>query len=225
MKVLHIDSSIAGGASVSRQLTAGIVKRLEEQAADLAVVYRDVVVELVPQQSTALHFAKLKLLNDAAMLPDASKDAFDAAVAAGATLDEVGQRELQGARAVLEEFLNADVVVIGAPMYNFGIPSQLKAWIDCLFVPGKTFTYTASGPKGLVSGKKIVIASSRGGIHSSPSPTASMDHQESYLTTCFRFLGVTDVSFVRAEGLGISTEHRLRAISTAQAEIVNLTAA
>ncbi|RDS86458.1 FMN-dependent NADH-azoreductase [Dyella psychrodurans] len=123
--------------------------------------------------------------------------------------------------AVMDEFLAADVVVIGAPMYNFSIPSQLKAWIDRIAVAGKTFGYTENGPKGLVNGKRIIVASSRGGIYST-GPAAGMDFQESYLRTVFGFLGVTDLEFVRAEGVNISAENKTKAIASAHNTIGSL---
>jgi FMN-dependent NADH-azoreductase len=98
----------------------------------------------------------------------------------------------------MDEFLAADAVVIGAPMYNFGIPSQLKAWIDRIAVAGKTFRYGPNGPEGLAKGKKVVIASARGGVYAEGSPA---DFQESYLKFLFGFLGVTDIEFVRVEGV------------------------
>ena len=103
--------------------------------------------------------------------------------------------------ASLEDFLEADIVVIGAPMYNFAIPSQLKAWIDSIAVAGKTFRYTENGPQGLVSSKRVIIASSRGGAYSD-GPATAMDHQENYLRHVFGFIGISDVEFVRAEGVG-----------------------
>jgi len=117
---------------------------------------------------------------------------------------------------VVEEFLVADVVVIGAPMYNFGISSQLKAWIDRLAVAGKTFQYTEKGPEGLAGGKKIIVASSRGGFFGPDTPSASLDHQEPYLRTIFGFVGVTDITFVRAEGVAYGVEAREKAIEAAQ---------
>jgi FMN-dependent NADH-azoreductase len=127
--------------------------------------------------------------------------------------------ELEAARnaAVLEEFMAADVIVIGAPLYNFSVPSQLKAWIDRIAVAGKTFRYTASGPEGLVRGKKVVVAISRGGVYG---PNAS-EFGESYLRFLFGFLGVDEVSFVRAEGLGLSPQHREAAMQAARAAIVS----
>src|SRR6187402_739384 len=124
--------------------------------------------------------------------------------------------------AVLEEFLAADVVVIGAPMYNFSITSSLKAWIDRITVAGKTFQYTANGPEGLAGGKRVIIASSRGGVYSQGAPAAGMDFQEPYLRAIFGFLGVTDIEFVRAEGVAMSDDHKAQAIGGAIASIGGL---
>jgi FMN-dependent NADH-azoreductase len=123
--------------------------------------------------------------------------------------------------AVLEEFLAADIVVIGAPMYNFSVPSQLKAWIDRIAVAGKTFRYTESGPQGLAGDKRLIVVSSRGGIYSS-GPAAPMDFQETYLRTLFGFLGVTDIEFIRAEGVNMSAEHKTSAVAAAHVSIGNL---
>lgn len=122
---------------------------------------------------------------------------------------------------MLEEFLAADVVVIGAPMYNFSIPSQLKAWIDRIAVAGKTFRYTENGPEGLAGGKRVIIASSRGGAYSA-GPAAGMDFQEAYLRTVFGFIGISEVEFVRAEGLNIDAEQKAEALKLAQARIGSL---
>ena len=116
----------------------------------------------------------------------------------------------------LEEFLAADVIVIGAPIYNFGVPSQLKAWIDRIAVAGKTFRYTASGPEGLVRGKKVTVALTRGGVHD---PAIGQEFGESYLRFVFRFLGIEDVNFVRAQGLAISPQQRGSALEAALASI------
>lgn len=129
-----------------------------------------------------------------------------------------------GDPSVLEEFLSATTVVIGAPMYNFGIPSQLKAWLDYIAVPGKTFRYGASGPEGLCGGLKVIVVSSRGGIFTAGSPYAPFDHQEGHLSAFFHFLGVTDLTFVRAEGLALGEEMQKRALEAAQAQIEMLAA-
>jgi len=118
--------------------------------------------------------------------------------------------------ATMDQFLASDVIVIGAPMYNFGVPSTLKAWIDRIAVAGKTFRYTEKGPEGLAGGKTVVIASGRGGMYGDASPA---DFQEAYLRQVFGFLGVTDVTFVRAEGVAYSPQHREDALKAAHAAI------
>lgn len=120
-----------------------------------------------------------------------------------ATSDPCARRNAE----VLDEFLAADIVVIGAPMYNFSIPSQLKAWIDRILVAGKTFRYGANGPEGLAGGKRVIVASSRGGIYSEGAAKAA-DFQENYLRHVLGFIGITDVEFVRAEGLNLGAEQR-----------------
>jgi FMN-dependent NADH-azoreductase len=117
---------------------------------------------------------------------------------------------------LLTDFLAADVIVIGAPMYNFSISTQLKSWIDRIVVAGKTFRYGSNGPEGLVHGKRVIIAISRGGVYPQNAP---VEHAESYLKIIFGFIGVTDVSFVRAEGLALSPEHRQKALDAALAAI------
>ena len=118
--------------------------------------------------------------------------------------------------AAMDEFLASDVIVIGAPMYNFGIPSTLKAWIDRIAVAGKTFRYTESGPEGLAKGKRVIVASGRGGVYGESN---AADFQEAYLRQLFGFLGIADVEFVRAEGVGLSPEHRAKALREAHARI------
>jgi FMN-dependent NADH-azoreductase len=123
---------------------------------------------------------------------------------------------------VMDEFLAAEVVVIGAPMYNFAISSQLKAWIDRILVAGKTFRYTANGPEGLAGGKRIIIASSRGGMYGKETAAAAMDFQEPYLRAAFAFIGITDVQFVRAEGIAIGEEQKALALKSARDSIAPL---
>jgi len=119
------------------------------------------------------------------------------------------------AEEILGEFLEADVVVVGAPMYNFTVPSTLKAWIDRIAVAGRTFRYTENGPEGLAGAKKVIIASGRGGMHQD----APSDFQEPFLRFLFGFLGVTDITFVRAEGVALSSDHRQSAVTEALASI------
>jgi FMN-dependent NADH-azoreductase len=225
MQLLHIDSSISGAQSVSRQLTASAVARMKETSPGLAVVYRDLAAAPVPHQSPALLFAKLKTLHEMGALHGEMAATVAASVQGGARVDPAAQAEYAATNVVLDEFLAADIIVLGAPMYNFGIPSQLKAWIDCLAAPGKTFKYGATGVEGLAGGKKLVIASSRGGVYSASSPMAYMEHQESFLKSFFGFIGITDITIVRAEGVNMGPEQRQSALDAALAEVALLKAA
>ncbi|HZV37844.1 MAG TPA: NAD(P)H-dependent oxidoreductase [Pseudoxanthomonas sp.] len=184
MKLLHIDSSILGENSVSRQLSAASVANWRQRDPRIEVEYRDLAAEPLPHLS-------------------------------GASLAKADPAEAEAAERTMQQFLDADVIVIGAPMYNFGIPSTLKAWIDRVAVAGRTFRYTEKGPEGLAGGKKLVVAGAFGGIHAG-SPT---DFVEPYLRQVFGFLGITDIEFVRADGIAYGPEHRERAINAALARI------
>ncbi|MFC3071961.1 FMN-dependent NADH-azoreductase [Shinella pollutisoli] len=194
MNVLHIDSGILGEHSVSRRLSAALVAQIRAEQPAATVTYRDLVA------APLAHLSGSHL-----MAANAKPKELDARIAA----------DLAEGRAVLEEFLAADTIVIGAPMYNFSLPSQLKAWIDRIAVAGKTFRYTESGPEGLAQGKKVVIISTRGG-HYSAGPAAIMDHQESYLKAVLGFVGITDIEIVRAEGLNLGADKKVEAISEAE---------
>jgi len=132
----------------------------------------------------------------------------------------VQKRENAISEALVSQFLAADVVVIGAPLYNFSIPTQLKAWIDRVAQVGRTFKYTEKGPIGLAGGKTVIVASTRGGVYSTSDAGNAMEHQESFLKTVFGFLGVTDVRFVRAEGLAMGEAAKAAALAAAQADTV-----
>ena len=202
MNILHIDSSILGPGSVSRVLSAEIVAALRVRHPAASVTYRDLEAAPVGHLSGA-HLA----------------------AAQGAAPEAPSLREdLAVGQAALDAFLAADIVVIGAPMYNFGVPSQLKAWIDRLAIAGKTFRYTEKGPEGLAGGKTVIIASSRGGLYGPETPSAFLDHQESYLRGIFGFFGITDVRFVRAEGINLGPDKREAAIGAAREEISRLAA-
>ena len=125
--------------------------------------------------------------------------------------------------SVLDEFLAADTIVIGAPMYNFTLPTQLKAWLDRILVAGRTFRYTEQGPEGLAGGRRVIVALARGGIYDAGSPAAALEHLESYLRGVFNFIGI-DPEFVAADGLNISPEQRDMSIRTALGETVRLAA-
>lgn len=124
---------------------------------------------------------------------------------------------------ILDEFLAADVVVIGAPMYNFTLPTQLKSWIDRILVAGRTFRYTENGPEGLAKGKRVIIALARGGFYDEGSPAAALEHLKSYLKGVFNFIGI-EPEFVAADGLNIGAEQRQASISQALGETLQLAA-
>jgi FMN-dependent NADH-azoreductase len=125
--------------------------------------------------------------------------------------------------SVLDEFLAADTVVIGAPMYNFTLPSQLKAWLDRILVAGKTVRYTEAGPEGLAGGKRVIVALARGGMYDAGSPAAALEHLESYLRGIFNFIGI-EPEFVAADGLNFGPEQREASLSAALGETMLLAA-
>ncbi len=125
--------------------------------------------------------------------------------------------------SVLDEFLGADTVVVGAPMYNFTLPTQLKAWLDRILVAGRTFRYTEAGPEGLAGAKRVIIAVARGGIYDAGTPAASLEHLESYLRGVFNFIGI-DPEFVAADGLNFGAEQRAQSIRQALGETIRLAA-
>jgi FMN-dependent NADH-azoreductase len=193
MTLLHIDSSILGENSVSRQVSAAIVARLQDHQPDLQVVYRDL-----------------------AATPLGHLGGPHIAARFGAPIeDQQIKAEIANDGVVLDEFLAADTVVIAAPMYNFTLPSQLKAWIDRIIVAGKTFRYGESGAVGLAGDKRIIVALSRGNLYGPGAPAAAFEHAESYLRTVFAFIGVTRLEFVVAEGIQISPDHRAKGLEAA----------
>ena len=192
MKLLHIDSSILGDHSASRQLSRAVVEAFQASEADTQVTYRDLASDALN------HFSASSLA--AADTPLEGRDAAQ-------------KQEVDGNEATLQEFIDADVVVIGAPMYNFTIPSQLKAWIDRISVAGRTFRYSEAGPEGLCGGKQVIIVSTAGGLH--VGQPSSVGHED-FLRLLFGFIGITDLKFVFAHGLAYGDEPRANAISSAQ---------
>ncbi|WP_426611913.1 FMN-dependent NADH-azoreductase [Bradyrhizobium sp. McL0616] len=122
---------------------------------------------------------------------------------------------------VLAQFKAADTIVIGSPMYNWTISSQLKAWIDRIAVAGETFAYSPQGPKGLAGGKQVIVITGRGSSMLDDR-YAGFDHQEPYLRTLFRFLGIDDVTFIHAQGVSLAADARPAIIAQAEAEIARL---
>jgi FMN-dependent NADH-azoreductase len=203
MKLLHIDSSVLGPHSVSRQVSAAIVDRLYKATPHLDIVYRDLTTTPLAHLSGS-HLA-------------AAQGAVPEAVAL--------QQDLAAGQTVLEEFLAADIVVIGAPMYNFTIPSQLKAWIDRILVAGKTFKSDAQGVEGLAGNKRVIIAISRGGFYGAGTPSAAAEHLETYLRSVFSFIGIANPEIIVAEGVQIGPEQREKALEGALTAATNLRAA
>jgi FMN-dependent NADH-azoreductase len=203
MQLLHIDSSILGANSVSRGLTAEIVARQKALHPGLEVTYLD-LTEQPPLHLSPAHIGALygHPPSDPAVLAD-----------------------IAAAAPFIDNLFAADIIVIGAPMYNFALPSHLKAWIDRVLVAGKTFKYSEAGvPVGLLPpGKKVFIASSRGGVYSGDSPTAFLDHQETLLKSSLNFIGLTDITIIRAEGVAVP-DLKPAAIAAAQAQIAALAA-
>jgi FMN-dependent NADH-azoreductase len=203
MKLLHIDTSILGGHSVSRQVSAAIVDRLRKEMSGLEVTYRD--LSLTP-------------------LSDLSGGHLAAAQGAGPEAPAL-QQDLAAGQAMLDEFLAADIVVIGAPMYNFTTPTQLKAWIDRILVAGKTFRYSAQGVEGLAGNKRVIIAISRGGLYGAGMPSEAAEHVETYLRTVFGFIGIANPEIIVAEGIQIGPEQREKALAGALQAATDLRAA
>ncbi|MDR9750383.1 FMN-dependent NADH-azoreductase [Pseudomonas sp. SZMC_28357] len=195
MKLLHIDSSILGDNSASRSLSQELVQAWKAADAGTVVTYRDLAADAIS------HFSASTLV---------------AAGTAAELRTAAQQHEADLSASTMAEFLAADAVVIAAPMYNFTIPTQLKAWIDRILVAGQTFRYTEAGPEGLAGGKKVVIVSTSGGIHAGQPSGAA--HEE-YLKLVLGFIGITDIEIVRAEGLAYGDEVKNNAITGAKAKI------
>jgi len=202
MNILHINSSILDGSSGSRAISAAIVARMQSLHPGSSVIYRN-LIEDAPMHLSDRHWAAVQ----GASVTDA---ALSADLALGATY--------------LEELFAADIIVIGAPMYNFTIPSQLKAWLDRVVVAGKSFKYDENGVEGLVTGKKTYIASSRGGYYLGDSPMASLDHQETYLLGMLGFIGLTDTTVIRVEGVNYGPEIKAAELAKALVEVAALAA-
>ena len=201
MKLLHIDSSILGDNSVSRAISAAVVARMQAlQGEQLEVTTRDLAAHLIPHLTGAYLAGK----------------------SAEVKHDQALQDDLDLGGSALVEFQAADIVAIGAPLYNFTIPSQLKTWVDRIVVAGQTFRYTETGPVGLAGGKRVVLALSRGGFYGPGTPIAAYEHGESYLKVVFGFLGVTNLRALIAEGVATGPEQRKKALDAALAVAAGL---
>jgi len=197
-RILHIESSPLHERSVSRKLAARILAELKAKHPDSEIIERDLAANPLPHLNGLTVGAfftppehRNEMLSEAVKLSD----------------------------QVVDELLAADIIVIGAPMHNFSIPSALKAWIDHVVRTGRTVRYTEWGPQGLVpSSKKVIIASARGGFYSD-GPMKALDYQETYLKAVLEFIGLTDISFVRAEGVGRGQDAEKTALLHAEAQV------
>lgn len=195
--ILHIDSSVRSQGSLTRQLGAEVIAKLQAANPAATVVTRDVVSSPLPHL-TEQHIG-------AFFTPAEQRNAEQAYA-------------IKTSDALVDELLAADTIVIGAPMYNFSITSGLKAWIDHIARVGRTFQYGANGPQGLVTGKKVIVVVASGGVYSE-GPAAAYDHVTTYLRAALGFLGMTDVSFVIAEGVSMGEEAVTKAQAKARTQI------
>jgi FMN-dependent NADH-azoreductase len=196
--VLVINSSAAREGSVSRTLVEEAVARLQEANPFAEILRRDLGTTPVPHLT-------VQTLNGVRGVPS--------------TPEEQQARTLSN--ELIAELRAADTIVIGAPMYNFGVTTALRSWFDYVLRAGETFSYSEAGPKGLLPGKRVIVIESRGGLYSE-GPAQSIDFQEPYLRHLFAFIGITDVTFVRAEKIGFGPDARAASLAQARAQLASL---
>jgi FMN-dependent NADH-azoreductase len=200
--VLILDSAATGDASVSRKLTDAAARTIRHRDPAVRIVRRDIGTDVVP------HLTEQTV----------------PAIRAGLVDSEAAREALALSDALVAELQEADLIVIGAPMYNFGMPSTLKAWFDHVLRARVTFQYSEAGPEGLLKGKKAIVVVARAGLYSE-GPAAAMDHQEPHLRTLLGFMGITDVTFVRAEKQAFGPEAAAAAVADAIGRVEELTEA
>lgn len=198
--ILHIDSSPLGDRSVTRKFTAKVLTELKAKHPDAKIITRDFGTSPLPHIDGAALAAfftapeqRSPALNEAVKLSDQA----------------------------IDEVLSADAIVIGVPMWNFGIPSSLKAWIDHVVRAGRTFQYTATGPMSLLpEGKKVILVSARGGVYAE-GPDKIMDYQETYLKAVLGFIGLKDIEVIRAEGVAMGEDAVKSALQAADMQLAD----
>ncbi len=201
-KVLLVTSSLFGGQSKSTQIASELVEAWRRAHPGTTVVERALTADAIPHLSLDALAAVMTPAEQRSAQQSASVDFAD---------------------RLIEEVETADVIVLAVPMYNFSIPSTLKAWIDHIARAGRTFRYTSTGPEGLLKGKKVFVVTGRGGVYSGNAPAKSLDFQEPYLRGVLGFLGLTDTIFVHVEGLRVSPEAAEQGIARARGEIGAIT--
>jgi len=198
--LLVIQSSASASASVSRQLVEETATRFLAAAPGAQLIRRDL---------------------DADPVPHLTSESLAGVRGTPETAEQNAARKLSD--ELIGELKAADTIIIGAPMYNFSIPTTLRAWFDYVLRAGETFSYSEAGPKGHLTGKRAIIIASRGGLYSE-GPAKAADFQEPYLRQLLGFIGITDVTFVYAEKIGFGPDARAAAIEGAKAEIAHLAA-
>lgn len=199
--ILVLNSSVSGEASVSRLLVADAVTELTQRDPSAKLVFRDLAANPVPH------------LTPETVAGVRSQATTPAEQLARALSDEL-----------IAELRAADTIVIGAPMYNFSIPTTLRSWFDHVLRAGETFSYSEAGPKGLLSGKKVIVVEARGGLYSE-GPAQATDFQEPYLRQLLGFIGLADdLTFIRAEKIGYGPDARDQALADSRAELAKLPA-
>lgn len=196
-RVLIIESSARQQDSVSRQLTQTFIEQWQAAHPADAISVRDLATQPVPHLDANLLGGWMK---PAPQRTDSE------------------QASLERSNLLTDELLAADVLVLAAPMYNFAIPSTLKAWLDHVLRAGVTFKYTATGPQGLLSGKRAYVLTARGGIYAG----SSSDHQEPYLRQVMAFIGIHDVTFIHAEGMNLGGDFQAKGLDQANAKLAQV---
>lgn len=197
--LLHLTSSLFGAEGQSSRLSRSYVQRLRQHSSAATLLTRDLSTDPVPHLTAAAFAAGLKPVHER-------------------TPEE--QRQAALGDVLIAEVEAADLIVIGMPMYNFGVPSTLKAWFDHIARPGRTFRYTSNGPEGLLRGKQAEVFATRGGLHAG----TARDTQTAFVQQFLGFLGITDIQFIHAEGLGMGAVQREQALRQAESHIDDLLA-
>ncbi|WP_392563350.1 NAD(P)H-dependent oxidoreductase [Orbus wheelerorum] len=198
MNILCLKSSILNNFSTSNLLIDELINHIKTKNNTISIVERDLGNH--PPAHITLDVITAIRTQDTSKLTNEQKNIYNEILTS------------------IEQLKSADLVIIGSPMHNLGISSGLKTWIDQICQAGLTFSYTEQGPKGLVNNKPVIIVSSRGGIYSTP-PLDAIDHQEPYLKAVLGLIGLTDIKYIRAEGINISEELKNKAIEQAKQEI------
>jgi len=198
-RILVLDSAATGDQSVSHKLTDTLVDKLAARKDAIEIVRRDIGADPIPHLTAGTV----------------------SAIRTGEAATDAGRAALALSDALIAELAAADVLVIGAPMYNFGIPSTLKAWFDHVLRARITFRYTEAGPEGLMKGKRAIVVESRAGFYSE-GPMAALDSQEPHLRTLLGFIGIDEVAFVRAEKLAFGPEAAAASLAGANQQLEEL---